>query len=86
VLVVVQTLDPDEIDFPFDGNVRLRALEGGAVVETDADTARARYVAAMADLTSSWREAVVRRGGRFLQAPSDGDPVQVVRAVVEGVR
>ena len=66
VLVVVQTLDPDEVDFPFAGNVRLRALEGGAVVETDADTARERYLAAMEELTPEWREVVVRRGGRFL--------------------
>ena len=86
VLVVVQTLDPDEIDFPFTGNVRLRGLEGGAVVETDADTARERYIAAMQDLTRTWREAVVRRTGRFVQASSDGDPVDVVRAVVEGIR
>ena len=41
VLVVVQTLDPAEVEFPFTGTVRLRALEGGAVVETDAATARA---------------------------------------------
>src|SRR4051812_32528944 len=35
VVVVVQTLDPDEADFPFKETVRLRALEGDATVETD---------------------------------------------------
>ena len=34
---IVQTLDPDEARLPFEGTVRLRSLEGGAVVETDID-------------------------------------------------
>jgi uncharacterized protein (DUF58 family) len=86
VLVVVQTLDPDEVDFPYTGNVRLRALEGGAVVETDADTVRERYLASMDALSSTWRDAVVRRGGRFLQTSSGDNPVDVVRKIVEAVR
>lgn len=86
VLVVVQTLDRDELDFPYTGNVRLRALEGGAVVETDADTVKDRYVAAMRELTRTWRDAVVRRAGRFVEATSDQSPVEVVRSVVESVR
>jgi uncharacterized protein (DUF58 family) len=86
VLVVVQTLDPDEVDFPYTGNVRLRALEGGAVVETDADTVRERYLESMDSLTRTWRDATVRRGGRFLQARSSDSPVDVVRKIVEAVR
>jgi uncharacterized protein (DUF58 family) len=86
VLVVVQTLDPTEADFPFEGTVRLRALEGGAVVETDAATARDRYLAALGELTLRWQEAVVRKGGRFVRATSADDPVEVVRAIVRAVR
>lgn len=86
VLVVIQTLDPDEVDFPYTGNVRLRALEGGAVVETDADAVRDRYLEAMDALTATWRDAVVRRGGRFLKASSGDSPVDVVRKIVEAVR
>lgn len=86
VLVVVQTLDPSEVDFPFTGTVRLRALEGGAVVETDAGTARDRYLEALEALTNRWRDAVVGRGGRFLRAVSADPPVQVVRDIVRAVR
>jgi uncharacterized protein (DUF58 family) len=86
VLVVVQTLDPDEVDFPYTGNVRLRSLEGGAVVETDADTVRDRYLEAMEGVTSTWRDAVVRRGGRFLRASTGDGAVDVVRKIVEAVR
>jgi uncharacterized protein (DUF58 family) len=86
VLVVVQTLDPYEVDFPFSGTVRLRALEGGIVVETDAATARDRYIEALEDLTRRWRDAVVGRGGRFLRAVTSDPPVQVVREIVRAVR
>jgi uncharacterized protein (DUF58 family) len=86
VVLVVQVLDPAEVDLPYSGTVRLRASEGGAVVETDADTARPRYVKALADLTEGWREAVVRRGGRFLRTTSADDAVDVVRAIAELAR
>jgi len=86
VLTVVQTLDPAEASFPFSGTVRLRALEGEAVVETDADTTRDRYLAALEALTSRWREGVVGRGGRFVRATTDADPVRVVREIIESVR
>jgi uncharacterized protein (DUF58 family) len=86
VLTVVQTLDPAEADFPFVGTVRLRALEGGDVVETDAEAARDGYLEALAALTRGWSDAVTRGGGRLLRATTDADPVGVVRSVVEAVR
>lgn len=86
VLVVVQVLDPEEVDFPFSGTVRLRALEGGVVVETDADSTRTAYLDALAKLTGAWRDAIVRRGGRFIRASTTDDPVDVVRAIVQSIR
>jgi uncharacterized protein (DUF58 family) len=86
VLCVVQTLDPAEVDFPYTGTVRLRALEGGAVVETDAETTRDGYLAALSALSRGWEQTVVRRDGRFLRATTDRDLVEVVRGVVEAVR
>lgn len=86
VLSVVQILDPAEAEFPYEGTVRLRALEGAAVVETDAEATRDAYMSALAGLTGGWRDAIVNRGGRFRRATTDADPVSVVRAVVESVR
>lgn len=86
VLVVVQVLDPAEVDFPFSGTVRLRALEGGTVVETDADATRESYLEALAKLTAAWQDAVVRRGGRFVRAKTTDDPVEVVRTIVQSIR
>jgi uncharacterized protein (DUF58 family) len=86
VLVVVQVLDPAELEFPFSGTVRLRALEGGSVVETDAETARERYLESLATLTADWQEAVELRGGRFVRSITSQDPVRVVREIVQSVR
>jgi uncharacterized protein (DUF58 family) len=86
LLSVVQTLDPAEISFPFQGTVRLRALEGTSVIETDAEVARPRYLAALAAQTDAWRAAVVRHDGRFLTASSAQDPVAVVRGIVQDLR
>lgn len=82
VVIVVQTLDPDEADFPFVETVRLKALEGGAVVETD-EAARTRYLAALAAEQEQWRQALVSRGAKFLTMTTDRDPVSAVRTIVE---
>ncbi len=86
VVNVVQTLDPDEARFPFEGTVRLRALEGGAVVETDTDATRETYLASMRTLQDAWERTLVARGGRLIRAETSEDPVRVVRSVVEAVR
>jgi uncharacterized protein (DUF58 family) len=86
VLVVVQTLDPDEATLPFEGTVRLRSLEGNVVVETDIETTRDAYLAALAALTSEWERALVARGARLVRAVTSDDPVKVVRAVIEAAR
>ena len=81
-MVVVQTLDPDEADFPFRETVRLKSLEGGLVVETD-EAARDRYLAALSAEQQTWREKLVGRGAKFLPLVTSMDPVAAVRAVVE---
>lgn len=85
VVVVAQVLDPDEATFPFHETVRLRALEGGAVVESD-EAARERYLAALEDLTDGWRRTLVGRGASFVRTTTDMDPVAAVRAIVEAIR
>lgn len=84
-LAVVQVLDPDEASFPFQGTVRLRALEGSAVVETDADAMRSRYLEALAKLTETWKDRLERHGGRLVRARTDDDPASIVRSLVSGL-
>jgi uncharacterized protein (DUF58 family) len=86
VLAVVQTLDPAESDFPFSGTVRLRSLEGGRVVETDADATRTAYLAALGELIDGWRESLARRGGRLLSATTSDSLTGLVRSIVQTIR
>jgi uncharacterized protein (DUF58 family) len=85
VLVVVQVLDPEEIDFPFRGTVRLRSLEGATVVEADADATRTRYLAGMAEIAETWTRTLSAHGGHFVRASTTDDAAQVVRSIVSAV-
>jgi uncharacterized protein (DUF58 family) len=78
-LLVVQVLDPDERDLPFDGPVRLRSLEGDLTVDTDATNVRSAYLAALARLQDRWAAALAARGSRLVLASSADDAVDVVR-------
>ena len=85
VVVVVQTLDPDEATFPFKETVRLEALEGGATVETD-EGARDRYLAALAELQETWRRSLLARGASFVPMTTADDPIAAVRNIIEVIR
>lgn len=85
VVVVVQVLDPEEIEFPFSGPVRLTSLEGSLMVDTDADTVRQEYLAALAELKQRWHERLSSRGGRLVTASSAEDPVSVVLRVLRAI-
>ncbi len=85
VVVVVQTLDPDEATFPFKETVRLESMEGNVVVESD-EGARDRYLTALGELQDSWRRALVARGASFVTTTTDRDPVSAVRSIIEAIR
>ncbi len=85
IVIVVQTLDPDEADFPFREPVRLKALEGEAILETD-ESARASYLDALKSAQEVWRTELLARGARFLSTTTERDPVACVRAITEAAR
>jgi len=84
-LVAVRVLDPVEAEFPFDEPVRLRAAESNAVVETDGQSARQGYLAALEALAQRWHEQLVPRGGRVVRATTTDDPIAVVREILRAV-
>jgi uncharacterized protein (DUF58 family) len=84
-LVVVQTLDPDEIELPYDGPVRLQALEGDLVVDTDAPRVRAEYLQALADLRRSYADALVARAAELVPLSTADDPTVSVRRVLRAL-
>ena len=83
VVVAVRILDPVEVNFPFEGPVRLRASEGNAEVETDARMSRAGYLEALQDTARRWHARLLERGGGLVRASTTDDPVSVVRAVLD---
>jgi uncharacterized protein (DUF58 family) len=84
-LVVVRVLDAVEEGLGFTGHVRLRALEGGAVVEADADAVRAVYEERLAAITAGWSSELTARGGRLLTATTADDPSEVLRRLVRAI-
>ena len=84
-VVLVRILDPVEARFSLDGPLRLRASEGGVVVETDGAAARAGYLAALDGVVEALAERLVPRGGRVVCAETSDDPVDVVRRILGAV-
>jgi hypothetical protein len=84
-VVGVSILDPAEAAFPFQGPIRFRSSEGNHFVETDASGAREAYLAALARNRVTYREGLIARGGRFVEATTADDPVSVVRSVLAAV-
>lgn len=82
VLFAVQVLDPEEATFPFSGTMRLRALEGDTVVETDAAATRAEYLRRLDGIAQAWSDRLTGRGGHFLKTLTTRDAAAVVRDVV----
>jgi uncharacterized protein (DUF58 family) len=82
-LFAVQILDPAEAELDFHGNVRLRALEGDAVVEADADTVRAEYRARLDAVAEPWSRELSARGGRLIRATTADEPTGVVRSLLQ---
>ncbi len=80
--VAVRVLDHEEATFPFADPLRLVAVEGDYAVETNPETVRQGYLAALDEARARWSSALVERGGRLVAATSDEDPVAVVRQVL----
>ncbi|MGC4094484.1 MAG: DUF58 domain-containing protein [Polyangiaceae bacterium] len=81
-LCVVRVLDRDELEFPFEGAVALRAMEGDGFVETDAGAVRAEYLRRLQALHDDWEARLVRRGARLVSVSSSDDALETVRRIL----
>jgi uncharacterized protein (DUF58 family) len=81
-VVVAQTLDPYEVEFPFPGPVRLLSSEGNRIVETDAPAVRQAYRQRLQAFASLWRHELARRRGHLVEATTTADPIVKVRAIL----
>jgi uncharacterized protein (DUF58 family) len=82
MLQVIQVLSPAERDFPFEGSVQLRSLEGKSIVETDGALSRQNYLAALAAAQRRAEQQLVPRGGRLLKCATTDAPEELVRRIL----
>ncbi len=85
-LHVVQVLSPAERDFPFEGAVLLRALEGDTRVETDATLSRQNYLAALSAAQRKAEAELLPRGGRLSTCATSDAPEELVRRILTRTR
>jgi uncharacterized protein (DUF58 family) len=83
-LSLIQVLAPAERDFPFEGAVLLRSLEGTAIVETDAGLARDKYLASLAEVRRRAERELVPRGGRLTTCATTDSAEVLVRKILSG--
>ncbi|MCU0682963.1 MAG: DUF58 domain-containing protein [Polyangiaceae bacterium] len=84
-LIALRVLDPDERLLPFEGPLRLQALEGAYEIETEAGAVRAGYRAALEESDAAWAKRLEARGGALVKATTADDPVGVVRELLRAV-
>ena len=80
-VTVAQVLDPDEVNFPYRGAIRLRDAESSFVVDTDAERVREGYLQALARLSDEIARAVRGGGGEFLRVQSSDNPALTLRQI-----
>ncbi len=69
-VIVAHVLDREEVEFPFEGQVRFEGLEGGEVL-ADGRRVRAAYVGAMARFRRAVRQACLADQADYLEAITD---------------
>lgn len=78
-VLVLHTLDRDELEFPFDGVVRFEDLEGVREVQVDAPGVREAYLQELSAFLEHVRDQSARRDLRYQLARTDASPVEVLR-------
>ncbi len=70
-LLIIQILDADEIQFPFDSMTQFHALEQAEDIATDPLLIAGAYRRAMQDFIERLRNCCMQNGGQFSQLTSD---------------
>lgn len=83
-VVILQTLDRDELELPFDGVVRFEDLEGDREVQVDAPLVRQAYLEEMRKFLESFAVEAARLDLRLHLSPTDVSPVVTLTHALEG--
>src|SRR5690606_29126308 len=79
-----QILTTSEVDFPFQGTIRLLDPETGREVETEASSVRQHYQRNLEALTALLKDALERQGGYYRRFVTNEAPEVILRALALG--
>lgn len=83
-VLLLHTLDRDELDFPFDGVVRFEDMEQERAVQVDASGVRAAYLDELRAFLAQMQRGAHERDLRYCLAPTDGPPAELLRRALTG--
>jgi uncharacterized protein (DUF58 family) len=78
-VLLLQVLDRDELEFPFDGVVRFEDLEGDRLAQVDAPGVRKAYLAELKRFLDGIAEGATKRDLRHHVIPTDAAPSLALR-------
>lgn len=67
-VLLIQVMDPEELEFPFDEMLEFKGMEGGESIEADGAEVRAAYLEVMKEFLAGIREFSSRNGSHHLLA------------------
>lgn len=85
-VLLLHTLDKDELEFPFDGVVRFEDLEGDREVQVDAPGVRDAYLQELRAFLERMKAESARRDLRYHLARTDASPVELLREALGSSR
>lgn len=84
-VLLFEVLDPQEIEFSFEGDTRFEMLEGGRVVDVDAAQVRQGYLERVRDHRSSLKSLAACHGALLLEAGTHMPLEPLLRGALAGV-
>jgi len=85
-LIVVQILDPDEVEFPFQDAAVLRAMEGNVERQITGKDDGDAYRAALQRLQEEWRMKLSSKTSALVVATTAEEPIVAARRILRAIR
>jgi uncharacterized protein (DUF58 family) len=81
-ILLIQTMDPEELSFPFEGVVRFEDLESDRVVQVDAPTVKKGYLNELNNYLQSMQSSSRKRDLQYHLISTDENPIAVLNKVL----
>lgn len=81
-VTIVHVMDPEELDFPFDGVVRFEDLESEQTIQVDADAVRDGYLTQLRLFLDTVRSECNQRDLQYQLTSTDQSPIHAIAALL----